>query len=376
MEIRIYEMDAEGHLSRRGITRLATGPYRTDHYTAGLFELSLPIDAPYADALLIDRLVLIDRADWGVITGRVVDGGQTNTVSVSGSTLLEWLSRRIIVPDSAVPEDKPMGYDSVSGPTETVMKHYVIRHAINPANPARRFPALVCMPDQERGDPEDAFMARYANLLATLELIGRRANLGFEIKGDDCNDAFAFEVHPRIDRTVHQTENPPLLLEISRRNIATLVYSQDYKQSGNVFYCSRSGDQYEWETLTQTYFLDGAEEPVGQSRREMALSISVDSDGNQYQELEKNARKEMESYRAAESIVCTMARSLLYGTDYRVGDYATVIDRRTGTMADMELEAVDTVVTESSVDYVATFGKQQLTRLEKLRRDTKAGLYK
>lgn len=108
----------------------------------------------------------------------------------------------------------------------------------------------------------------------------------------------------------------------------------------------------------------------------MALSISVDSDGNQYQELEKNARKEMESYRAAESIVCTMARSLLYGTDYRVGDYATVIDRRTGTMADMELEAVDTVVTESSVDYVATFGKQQLTRLEKLRRDTKAGLYK
>ena len=45
-------------------------------------------------------------------------------------------------------------------------------------------------------------------------------------------------------------------------------------------------------------------------------------------------------------------------------------------MADMELEAVDTVVTESSVDYVATFGKQQLTRLEKLRRDTKAGLYK
>nr|DAO17206.1 MAG TPA: hypothetical protein [Caudoviricetes sp.] len=369
-------MDAEGHLSRRGITRLATGHYRTDHYTAGLFELSLPIDAPYADALLIDRLVLIDRAYWGVITGRVVDGGQTNTVSVSGSTLLEWLSRRIIVPDSAVPEDKPMGYDSVSGPTETVMKHYVIRHAINPDNPARRFPALVCMPDQERGDPEDAFMARYANLLATLESIGRRANLGFEIKGDDCNDAFAFEVHPRIDRTVHQTENPPLLLEISRRNIATLVYSQDYKQSGNVFYCSRSGDQYEWETLTQTYFLDGAEEPAGQSRREMALSISVDSDGNQYQELEKNARKEMESYRAAESIVCTMARSLLYGTDYRVGDYATVIDRRTGTMADMELEAVDTVVTESSVDYVATFGKQQLTRLEKLRRDTKAGLYK
>ena len=376
MEISINEMDAEGHHSRRGITRLATGHYRTDHYTAGLFELSLPIDAPYADALLIDRLVLIDRAYWGVITGRVVDGGQTNTVSVSGSTLLEWLSRRIIVPDSAVPEDKPMGYDSVSGPTETVMKHYVIRHAINPDNPARRFPALVCMPDQERGDPEDAFMARYANLLATLESIGRRANLGFEIKGDDCNDAFAFEVHPRIDRTVHQTENPPLLLEISRRNIATLVYSQDYKQSGNVFYCSRSGDQYEWETLTQTYFLDGAEEPAGQSRREMALSISVDSDGNQYQELEKNARKEMESYRAAESIVCTMARSLLYGTDYRVGDYATVIDRRTGTMADMELEAVDTVVTESSVDYVATFGKQQLTRLEKLRRDTKAGLYK
>ena len=82
----------------------------------------------------------------------------------------------------------------------------------------------------------------------------------------------------------------------------------------------------------------------------------------------------MESYRAAESIVCTMARSLLYGTDYRVGDYATVIDRRTGTMADMELEAVDTVVTESSVDYVATFGKQQLTRLEKIKTRHESGV--
>ena len=42
--------------------------------------------------------------------------------------------------------------------------------------------------------------------------------------------------------------------------------------------------------------------------------------------------------------------------------------------ADMELEAVDTVVTETTIDYVATFGQPQLTRLEKLQRDTKARL--
>ena len=100
----------------------------------------------------------------------------------------------------------------------------------------------------------------------------------------------------------------------------------------------------------------------------------MDADGNQYQELEKNARKEMESYRAVESITCTMSRNLQYGVDYQVGDYATVIDRRTGMTADMELEAVDTVVTETTIDYVATFGQPQLTRLEKLQRDTKARL--
>ena len=164
------------------------------------------------------------------------------------------------------------------------------------------------------------------------------------------------------------------MLEIARNNVASQTYTQDYKQSGNVFYCSRAGDQYEWETLTQTYFLDGSSEPAGQSRREQALSISVDADGNQYQELEKNARKEMESYRAVETITCTMSRNLQYGVDYQVGDYATVIDRRTGMTADMELEAVDTVVTETTIDYVATFGQPQLTRLEKLQRDTKARL--
>lgn len=374
LEVRVYHLDESGKLTRRGITRMATGHYQTCQYTAGPFELTIPAAALYSDALKIDELVLIDRTYWGVITGRVEEHGTSNQVTVSGSTLLDWLSRRVIVPDSAVQEDKPMGYDSVSGSTETIMKHYVERHASNPDNPARRIPALICATDQERGLSEDAYLARYVNLLDTVESIGRRAHLGCYIDGDEYTGTFRFEVRPRRDRTARQSDNPPLLLEIARNNVASQTYTQDYKQSGNVFYCSRAGDQYEWETLTQTYFLDGSSEPSGQSRREQALSISVDADGNQYQELEKNARKEMESYRAVESITCTMSRNLQYGVDYQVGDYATVIDRRTGMTADMELEAVDTVVTETTVDYVATFGQPQLTRLEKLQRDTKARL--
>lgn len=374
MEVRIYDLDGAGRFTRRGITRLASGHYRSDRYTAGPFELALPLLAPYADALLVDRLVLIDGVYWGVITGIQVTYGSGGQITATGAELTDWLSRRIIIPDTAVTEDEPMGYDSAAGPTETVIKHYVLKHLVAPVNGARRLRGLKCAPDLGRGEADDAYMARYANLLETVELIGRRANLGFHISGDERTGTFLFDVHERVDRTIQQSNNPPLTLEISRNNIATQVYAQDYKQSGNVFYCSRAGDQYEWETLTQTYYLDAGEEPTGYSRREKALSISVDSDSNQYQELEKNARKEMEPYRAAESLTCTMSRGMVYGVDYQVGDYATVIDRRTGTTADMELEAVDTIVTGTTVDYVATFGKQQLSRIDKLGRAMKAGI--
>lgn len=376
MELRIYSFGDSGKLKRCGASRLAYGRYTEARYTAGTFEISMPVYAAYASELQIDRLVLLDRQYWGVITGREIDNGSNGVITASGAQLTDWLARRVILPDIAMAENAPMGYDSITGTTETIMKHYVEAHAVDPRNHARKIPGLIIAEDKGRGVADDAYMARYVNLLDTLEAIGRRGKLGFSITGNEKTGRFLFDVSSRTDRSIEQTQNKPLILEISRGNVAQQVFNEDFKQSGNVFYCSRAGSEYEWETLTQTYFMDGEIEPYGISRREQALSISVDASGggNQYEELEKNARKEMEAYKAAQSATCTMSRNMTYGKDYRLGDYATVIDRRAGITANMEIEEVETVTTEMTVDRMVTFGNAQLSKMDKIRRDMKVRL--
>ena len=64
----------------------------------------------------------------------------------------------------------------------------------------------------------------------------------------------------------------------------------------------------------------------------------------------------------------------MYGKDYIIGDYVTVIDKETGIQTDMEITLVDTIERENGTDYVATFGTPQLTRVDAIRRDMKARL--
>lgn len=367
MEIRIYRY-AENRLIRIGLTNVATGHYVRSRYEPGKFELSMPAAAPFALEFLPDSLVLIDRDYWGIITGRKISSGSDNTISITGSELTELLSRRVIVPDNAVTENKPMGYDSVSGSTEAVIKHYVSRHAAAPDNPARKLPMLEIAPNEERGTSDDAYTARYSGLMDTLSIIAKRANLGLHIRVDERTGKMVFDVSAQLDRTAGQSSNRPLILEVSRHNLESSAYTEEYGQSNNTFYCSRSGDEFAWETLTQTYF-SGDEEPKGMNRRERSLSISVYDEGNQYEQLEKNARKEMMNYTPARALTCVMARTMVYGKDYRIGDVATVIDRVAGMQADMEITAVDTSCTAESTSYVATFGTPQLSVFQKINRE-------
>lgn len=367
MEVRLYEFVGESFFRRVGLTYMATGHYVMSRYTAGPFELVIPASAAFSMDFTKDRIVFIDRIFWGIITGRKINQGIENTVTVTGQDLKELFSRRQIVPDNMTNQNAPMGYDNANGSTETVIKHYVNNHAVNPKNPARKFGMLKIAPDKGRGIEDDAYYARYVNLLDTAVTIGKRANLGITITGSEKTMNLIFDVAERVDRTYMQGKNRPLILDVSNHNVDAMSYTEDQSQSGNVFYCSRSGDEYEWETLTQTYFQTD-NEPVGLARREKSLSISVYEDGDQYEQLEKNARKEMTKYLPAESLTCTMSRNLIYGKDYNVGDYVTLRYVDIGMVSNMEIVSVDVVIDSETTSYVAEFGEPQLNRFQKIAR--------
>ena len=374
MDVRIYELgNRNGRLRRIGASRLVTGSYTMSKYTPGAFALEMPIDAPFAVDMTIDRLVLIDRRYWGVITGRGSERGQTGSISIKGYQLTEWLRRRQIIPDTAISGDMPIGFDSAKGATETVIKHYVTAHAVEPRNPARKIYGLRVAADNKRGIQDDAYHARYVELCETISEIGRAAGLGMVITGNERTGEFVFDVIGQTDRTARQKSRKPLILQVERSNVSRVAFAEEYSGSGNVFYCSRSGDQYAWETLTQTYHMDDAE-TTGYARREKSLSISVYEDGNQYEQLRSNAKKEMEGYRPSKSFDCEISPRLQYGVDYHLGDMATVIDTTIGSAADMEIVSVTMSESGRSTTWQAEFGTQKMTRFDAIKRQIKAGL--
>jgi len=371
MEVRLFELsNTQASIRRIGLTNLATGHYSDSKYEPGKFELSMPSAAPFALEFTEDRLVLIDRWYWGVITGRSLGEGADNLITIAGSQLTDWLHRRQIVPPVAVEGDAPRGYDSCSGSTEYIMKQAVRRHIGDQAAEARQVFGLTVAENFDRGNPDDAYLYRYAYLDEALIEIGKRENMGIKITGDELRCRFTFDVIPRRDRTINQTINNPLVLQMSRHNMESLDYTQDASPGRNVFYCTRSDSAEVWEKFTQTYY-STEEEPTGYRRRECGLSVSVPESENPYTAMEEASRKEMEGYKPTESASCVMSRRLEFRKDYQIGDYCTLQAEALDVLQDMEIVAVDTVVSETSTNYVATFGESKPTRFDKIQKETR-----
>ena len=94
-----------------------------------------PNDAQYAIALFDDNFILIDEKRAGIITSYHIDKNDMRTVK--GYQIKAILRNRIIIPPSHTTHDRRYAE------AETVMKHYVDRHAVYPSDSARLIPNLV-----------------------------------------------------------------------------------------------------------------------------------------------------------------------------------------------------------------------------------------
>lgn len=371
--VHVYAIDKHtGAMHAKGAYK-AAGDYTVSRYDIGTAALDLPLTHQAVQQTAVGDLLLIDGAYWYIVTGRDVSRDASGRVTMRAHQLAEILRRRQITPDNSAGKDMPIGYDSVAGTTETVVKHYVAACAVSPINPARIIRGLTIADDQGRGIADDAYSARYVNLWDTIASIGKLASLSPVVTADIDRQRLVFDVAANRNRTVDQQVYKPLILQMERHNLLSCDYTYDTSAAANVFYASRAGDQYAWETLTQTYW-STEDEPKGLDRRECWLSVSVYTDtGNQYEQLGKNARKAMTDYKTAESLTAAISPSMTFGRDYQVGDVATVIDKMAGVRMDAEITTV-TVQDDTSGKRTATatFGDGKTSRFDKIARELKS----
>ena len=380
MEVRVYLPIDTGHPAFVSVGRItgATAVTVVERlYTPGYFEIQVPTAARHAEKLEEGCLVWIDGGAWGIVDSiHLEDSSSGDLLTASGRELKGLMADRITIPPDFNAVTGAQGYDTVTGSTESCMKHYVAANCCNEAQPARVLYGLEIAQDQERGIAEDKYMSRHDSLDSVLQDLGEAAELGYEIIPDLTQHRFVFDVVAGEDHTSEQSERMRVIFDIDRKTALSQVYDHDTGDSRNVFYTTMDGAEFVDEALTVTYIREGETEACGIRRREAHLSISAETPvaGDEYNELRRLALIEAEQYRPAESFTCEIAEGpYRYRKDFRLGDVVTCRNRRWGIVFHARVTEMQTAYSSSGIKHTATFGSAPLGIFGRLKRQIKKG---
>ncbi|MEF7566432.1 siphovirus ReqiPepy6 Gp37-like family protein, partial [Bacillus infantis] len=132
------------------------------------------------------------------------EGKASENWLIKGFALKAITGQRIIIP----PVNQT--HDSISGDAETVFKHYVNNHIINPVDAGRKIDRVVNAANQNRGE-EISWKARLTNLGEDLSSLSLTTGMGWNIALDYHSKQFVFDVAEGRDLTINQRENPPVV---------------------------------------------------------------------------------------------------------------------------------------------------------------------
>lgn len=303
-------------------------------YRAGEFEMHIALGKQSVDQLLEDRVIIINNQSHkaGIITYRqIVEGDNgVETLIIKGPTLGGVLDRRITVTNS---------YDRISGPAETVMKHYVNNHIVNGVYADRNIPLFAVAANQGRGKVTP-WQSRYEQLDKVIQEIAEFCDIGWQVTLDIVAKKWLFDVKAGRDLTVNQSVLPPVIFSHEFDNIQ----SQDFVDSGlqykNVGYAGGKGE--EEDRLIQIVGSGS-----GLNRRETFLDCSSAEDAVELIELGKRKLTEQKRIVSYNGKILDTG-SFIYEQDWDLGDKVTLQNKKWGLTMNSRITEVKEIYEPAS----------------------------
>ncbi len=341
----------------------------------GSFSFSISGREPYTEVIRQGRLIWF-RADglslWGILRGADERREAASApFSYSGDDLKGYLKQRICLYGSGSDLE---GYDTAQGSTETVLKHYVQNNAVSPADPKRKIPGLSVAPDQQRGIPDDRYMARFQRLSDLLQDVSAAQEMGWKVEMDLAAGGMVMDVIAGADRTAGQSERPRIILDADLHTAASSRFVSDSENYRNAFYTTKSGAAIEAEATTLLFFRENDAEPEGGERFETQIEVDVDDDAEDIAgEMENLARKEATNFERDDAFTVELNGAYAYGKDFFLGDFVTIRDRVLGRQEDVQLVSATHSWTGLGYRLTGTFGKPRKSNLQILERQIRTG---
>ncbi|WP_260170418.1 siphovirus ReqiPepy6 Gp37-like family protein [Methanococcus maripaludis] len=355
MELKILNSD----LKLQGVLTPSSLVWSRKMYEPGDFQLEIPYSEKNFQLLDSDMLLVhginIGIPDPGTLKAveKASDNGTVkDTITLSGVTGLDMLNWRVAIPPSE------SAYDTISSsPVETVMKHYVDSHLVNPTNTDRALSNLIIGTDKVLGDSINYYM-RYEKIGEELSNIAQSYGLRHDIYIDKALKKLVYDVFEGTDHSAEQSENNRVIFSRKLENILEQGYTKSSKNYANHAIVGGSG------TGTSRIIQEVGTE-TGFNRREVFISDSSSS----LEDLTQTGNEAIEKYKKTESIPAKVynKKNAEYGVDWDLGDKVTVISEKYGKTLHLRVTEVTENYSSKGLELDVTFGDPIPTILDALK---------
>ena len=260
MELWVYDVD----LQPIGLVTAATSVlFNRSLAGVGTVEVRVPASLAQASVLRPGRIIRL--GGWpdmaALLVARAIETTREGqALTVTGVQLKGLLSSRVIVPPTEAEDPNAYGYDRIAeSPGETVLRHYIDRHAITPKDANRKIPNMALEKTDRGRGTSTPWSARWSALTDELQDICEWTGLGYNvdlvlgqeqimlcrvIEGRDLSAGVSRVVFSPDFRTVYDvsyTDDP----SSARNTTYALGAGQDEKQVVRIVYTTPDGKQVE-----------------------------------------------------------------------------------------------------------------------------------
>lgn len=336
------------------------------------FELWAPITDDNKELIKQGNVIWCggDNAAIIEIIKSVVDDKGEKTYDVKGRTLEKYLVDRIL-----------WGIYNGSGWTSSIMYGLVNDCAINPPDPKRKVPWLVCAEDEHVGKQISKYQKTGGFMYDALDTLASDAGVGFSVIFDPRNKRLVFKVFAGKDLTQDNPDgNDPVVFSTELEDILSSSYytnDQDYRTVAFV--------QGEGEGANRRSVVVGDDSTEGFERKELYIdardiqseiinddgSTTKLSDAEYLDALRQRGNEKLSEYTKTEIFEAQIRQfgdvQYEFGVDYQKGDKVTVIDEQLGIVVSARITMVEEQF-DDEYNLVLTFGYSYPTALKKVKR--------
>jgi Siphovirus ReqiPepy6 Gp37-like protein len=342
-------------------------------HEVGEFELRINRYKRHAELLQRGNLIMLgpSRNKVGIIRHREIaldeNGKKTENWLVKGIALKGIVAQRLVIPpvnDS---------HDRASGSAETVMKHYINNHIVNPADMQRKIDMLVIASDQQRGS-NISWESRFKNLAEELIEISKASGLGWDVILDFQQKKWIFDVFEGRDLTVNQSVNPPVIFSPQFESLKQLSFVESDFNYRNYGYIAGQGEGVDRRVVE----IGGAE---GLSRIETFIDARDIAEQDEDQQslpeneiiakLQQRGQQKLAEFAQEfflEGQILTNS-PFVYEKDYDMGDIVTIQNREWGITRDARITEIKEIYEPAGFQIEATFGESRPTLIKKLKQE-------